>query len=107
MMSQASLVADVLADLRGHFSAEKHYFPKQRDEVITRLLAPLKDAPPDAAVEFVLAGLRTIREESSTWLAHALNHAVASVLRRKLGFTEDQLLEMIGLVSVPHREFPF
>ena len=29
------------------------------------------------------------------------------MLRRKLTFTEDQLLETIGLVSVPHREFPF
>jgi hypothetical protein len=107
MMSQASLVADLLADLRGQFSGENYYFPKQRDEVIARMLAPLKDAPPDAAVEFVLSGLRIIREESSTWFAHALNRAVGGVLRRKLSFTEDQLLEMIGLVSVPHREFPF
>ena len=106
-MAQTALVADVLAGLRGHFSVETYYDAGQLGEILSQALAPLKDAPPEAAVEFALAGLRIVREERSTWFSHALNHAVGVVLRRKLTFTEDQLVEIIGLVSVPHREFPF
>src|SRR5579864_2887475 len=106
-MPETAVVADVLEELRTHFSGEGYYYPKQRDEMVGRATAPLKDAPAEAAVEFVLAGLRIVREEPGSWFAHALNHAVGSVLRRRLVFTEDQLAEIIRLVSVPHREFPF
>ncbi|HEX4592764.1 MAG TPA: hypothetical protein VH157_00745, partial [Bryobacteraceae bacterium] len=70
-------------------------------------MAPPKDAPPEAVVEFILAGLRIVREENNTWRAHELNLAVGTGLRRKLIFSEDQLLEILALVSAPHREFPF
>ena len=106
-MPSTSLVEDVLAELRNHFSGQGYYTPKQRDEILNAAMAPLKDAPPEAAVEFVLTGLRIVREEPSTWFVHALNHGVGNLLRRKLTFTEDQLVEFITLVSVPHREFPF
>ncbi|HEY1340775.1 MAG TPA: DUF4132 domain-containing protein [Bryobacteraceae bacterium] len=67
----------------------------------------LKDASPEAAVEFVLTGLRQMREGERDWAAHTLNSAVSGALRRKLPFTEDQVVEMIELVSVEHSEFPF
>ena len=93
-MSQDSLVAEVLADLRGQFSGKTFYNPKQLDEIVNRAMAPLKDAPPEAAVEFALTGLRIFRDEPPTWFFGALQHGVRSVLRRKLAFTEDQLLEL-------------
>ena len=106
-MTQAAVVADVLDDLRGRFAGQNYYDPTQRDVSINAALAPLQDAPPEVAVDFVLIGLRIVREGPGSWFVHALNHAVGKVLRRKLIFTEDQLVEIIGLVSVPHREFPF
>ena len=106
-MPETAVVADVLADLRTNFSDQTYYDPNQRDEVIAAAIASLKDAPPEVAAEFVLTGLRIVREGPGSWFVHALNHAVGKVLRRKLAFTEDQLLEIIGLVSLPHREFPF
>src|SRR5712671_1050960 len=106
-MPETAVVAGVLADLRTNFSDQTYYDPNQRDEAITAAIASLKDAPSEAPVEFVLTGLRIVREGPGSWFVHALNHAVGKVLRRKLTFTEDQLVEIIGLVSVPHREFPF
>jgi hypothetical protein len=106
-MTATTLVAEVLDNLRTRCSGQAYYDPKQRDESINLAIAPLKDAPPEAVVEFVLTGLRIVREGPGSWFVHALNHAVGKALRRKLTFTEDQLLEIIGLVSVPHREFPF
>src|ERR1700732_897236 len=106
-MPQTALVDGVLADLRGKCSDETYYWPAQRDDILHIVLAPLKDAPPEVAAEFVLTGLRIVREGPGSWFVHALNHAVGKVLRRKLTFTEDQLVEIIGLVSVPHREFSF
>lgn len=67
----------------------------------------LKDATAEEAVEFVLTGLRTVRHKERDWEAHELQSAVGGALRRKLPFTEDQVVEMIQLVSVEHREFPF
>jgi hypothetical protein len=106
-MPQTAVVADILDDLRVRFSHQHYYDPRQRDETISLAIAPIKDTPPDVAVEFILTALRIVCEDQSSWFAHALKHAVGIVLRRKLPFTEDQLLEIIGLVSVPHREFPF
>jgi hypothetical protein len=102
----ATLIEDVIAELRGHFSGKEYYFPEQRDDAINHAIARLKDAPPEVSVEFALTGLRIVREESSTF-GYALNHAVRNVLRRKLAFTEDQLVELITLISVSNREFPF
>jgi hypothetical protein len=106
-MRHTTLVADVLDDLRGRFAGQNYYDPTQRDESINAVLAPLQDAPPEFAVEFVLTGLRVVREGPGSWFVHAVNHAVGKVLRRKPIFAEGQLVEMIELVSVPHREFPF
>jgi hypothetical protein len=102
----ATIIADVLAELRSHFSGQEYYFPQQRDEIINQAIAPLKDAPPEVSAEFALKSLRIVRAESSAF-GYALNHAVRNVLRRKLVFTEDQLIELIKLVSVANREFPF
>jgi hypothetical protein len=46
------------------------------------VMEPARDAPSEAVVEFVLDGLRIVREENNTWRAHHLNLAVASALRR-------------------------
>src|SRR5271166_3669330 len=99
-MPETALIADVLADLRGKCSERTFYLPNGRDELLNSVLAPLKDAPPEVAVEFALTGLRIVCEGPGSWFVNALNHAVGKVLRRKLAFTEDQVLEMIGLVSV-------
>jgi hypothetical protein len=105
-MSPADFVADLLSSVRSQLSGKTVLWPGEREEAAGFALERLKDAPPDVAIEFVLACLRVIRQEE-TWLAHVLNHAAGSVLRRKLPFTEDQVMEMLELVSVPHREFPF
>jgi hypothetical protein len=106
-MPQTSPIEDVLAKLRASSSAQTWYGPGQRDEILNLAMAPLKDATPEVAAEFVLTGLRIVRGEPSTWFVGLLNHGVRNVLRRKLTFTEDQLLEIIGLVSVPNSEFPY
>src|ERR1700676_5718852 len=106
-MTETTIVAAVLDDLRARCSIPAYFDPRQRDESIHAAIAPFKEAPPEVAVEFILTGLRMVREGPGSWFVHALNHAAGKVLRRKLVFTEDQLLEIIALVSVPHREFPF
>ena len=78
----------------------------EADEIRDSALARLKDAPAQAAVEFALSGLRLLRQEQS-WFSHVLNQVVGGVLRRKLSFTEDQVVEMIELVSLPNGAFPF
>jgi len=105
-MSQNDLVAEVLSDLRNQLVGNRHLFMAEADGIRDSALARLKDAPPEAAVEFALSGLRLLRQEQS-WLSHVLNQVVGGVLRRKLSFTEDQVVEMIELVSVPHSSFPF
>lgn len=105
-MSQSDLVAGVISDLRDQLSGKAHLWAEQADEIRDATLARLKDAQPGAAIEFALTGLRLIRQEQS-WFSHVLTQVVASVLRRKLSFTEDQVVEMIELVSVPNSAFPF
>jgi hypothetical protein len=105
-MSQTDLVADVLAEIRRQLSDRTAVWPAEREEIVRSALDRLNDTPPEAAIEFVLTGLRLMREEQ-TFVTHVLHHAVGNVLRRKLQFNEDQVMEMIELVSVEHREFPF
>src|SRR5689334_14971819 len=73
-MSETAVVANVLADLRGRCSGQEFYYPEQRDEIVNGAIAPLKDAPNEAAVAFVLTDLRIVCEEPGSWFAHALNH---------------------------------
>ena len=105
-MSQTDLVAEVLSDLRNQLVGNRHLWTAEADEIRDSALARLKDAPPEAAVEFSLTGLRVIRQEQS-WFSQVLNQVVGAVLRRKLNFMEDQVVEMIELVSVPNSSFPF
>jgi Domain of unknown function (DUF4132) len=105
-MSQADLVAEVLSDLRNQLVGNRHLFMAEADGIRDSALARLKDAPAQAAVEFALSGLRLVRQEQS-WFSQVLNQVVGGVLRRKLSFREDQVVEMIELVSVPHSSFPF
>jgi uncharacterized protein DUF4132 len=105
-MSQTNLVAEVLSDLRNRLVGNGHLWTAEADQIRDSALARLKDAPPETAVEFALTGLRLIRREQS-WFSHVLNQVVGGVLRRKLDFSEDQVVEMIELVSVPHSSFPF
>ncbi len=69
-------------------------------------LERLEDAPPESAAELILTGLRLVRQERS-WESHTLQRELGNALRRKLHFTEDQVVEMIELVSVQYMEFPF
>jgi hypothetical protein len=105
-MPATDFVADLLAGLRNQLPDKPNVWPFESDTALNWALERLKDAPPAAAIEFTLASLRVIRQEQ-TWVAHVLNKAVASVLRRNLPFTEDQAVEMVELVSAPQREFPF
>jgi metallophosphoesterase superfamily enzyme len=42
--SSTALVADVLAELRDHFSGQGYYAPKQRDEILNKLSQILSKA---------------------------------------------------------------
>jgi len=106
-MSQTDFVAAIIADLRAHLPTQISDWFGQRDELFALVMERLKDASPEAAVEFVLTALRLVRQEPRSWLAYALNPAAGKVLRRKLTFTEDQVVEMIEVVSVPNSVFPF
>lgn len=105
-MSPADFVADLMSSVRAHLSGKTYIWPGEREEAAGSVLERLRDAPQEVLIEFTLACLRVIRQEE-TWLAHVLSQAAGNVLRRKLPFTEDQTLEMLELVSVQHREFPF
>lgn len=98
-------MAEVLEEIRGQLAGKTTVWPYEQEQVVRTALDRLKEAPPETAVEFVLAGLRLMREERG-W-AYALNPVAGGVLRRKLTFTEDQVVEMIERVSVEHQEFPF
>jgi hypothetical protein len=104
---QAELVTDVLAEIRHQLSGKTMVYPVERDQVVRAALDRLKGAPPEAAVEFVLVGLRLLRDGGNDWAMHALNSVLGGVLRRKLPFTEDRVVELIELVSVEHQEYPF
>ena len=106
MTAHTEFAAELLADLGRQLSGKTNLWPFELDEILNASLERLKDAPPEAAIEFALSGLRRMRQDQS-WLTHVLNRAVGHVLRRKLNFTEDQAVEMLELVSVEHREFPF
>src|SRR5690242_6760541 len=99
-------VAEVLAGIRSRLSGNT-VWPDERDDAVRAALERLNEAPPETAAEFVLAALRHMREGGRDWATHALNTVVGRVLRRKLPFTEDQVVEMIERVSVKHQEFPF
>jgi hypothetical protein len=105
-MPPTAFVADLLAGVHNQLSGKANIWGES-GEALRSVLERMKEAPDEAAIEFTLASLRVIREEEQTWAAHVLNQATGSVLRRKLPFTEDQVVEMLDLVSVPHREFPF
>ena len=105
-MSQADFVLDVLTDLRNQISNQGYLWAGQRNEVLDSLLAHLRDAPPETVIEFTLTALRLVLQEQG-WLSHVLNQALGTVLRRNLPFTEDQVVEMLELVSVPHQSLPF
>ncbi|HVP46041.1 MAG TPA: DUF4132 domain-containing protein [Bryobacteraceae bacterium] len=105
-MTQTDLVADVLAKIRRQLSGKTTVWPDEQEQVVRSALERLKDAPPEASVEFVLTGLRLMREDRN-WATYALNPVVGGVLRRKLTFSEDQVIEMIERVSVEHQVFPF
>ena len=105
-MIDTNLLTDVLADLRASL-AKQPSWAVPGDDVISAVTERLKTASPDVAADFVITGLRIVREEHRTAFAYVMNKAVGNVLRRKLPFTEDQVTQMIELVSQPHREFPF
>jgi hypothetical protein len=106
-MTQAGVIADVLAELRGQLSGQTYHWPADQEEIVKAAMARLKDIPPEAAVEFTLTSLRIVRDEHQGWPGHVLNKILGNVLRRNLTFTEDQVVEMIELASLPHREFPY
>ena len=105
-MTQTDLVAEILSEIRRQLPGTTMVWPGEMEQMVRSTLKRLEDAPPEAAVEFVLTGLRVMREERS-WATEVLKGAVGGVLRRKLPFTEDQVVEMIERVSVGHQEFPF
>ena len=105
MTSPADLVAEVLADISRQLSGKTQIREFESEAVLQAALERLKDAPPEVAVEFALAGLRAAQPPQA-WMTHVVTQAVGSVLRRKLQFTEDQVVEMIELVSLPHQGIP-
>ena len=106
MTSPTDLVAEVLAEISRQLTGKTQIWEFESEAVLQAALERLKDAPPEVAVEFALAGLRAAQPPQA-WMTHVVTQAVGSVLRRKLQFTEDQVVEMIELVSMPHRVFPF
>ena len=104
---QTEPVTEVLAEIQRQFSGKTIVSPGELDGVVHAALERLKECPPEKAVEFVLAGLRLARNGRRDWPMHALIAVVGGVLRRKLPFTEEQVVEAIALVSVEHQDFPF
>jgi hypothetical protein len=104
-MVQNGLVAELLEEMRGRMP-NQFYRPAYSDEVAKAATDRLKDAPDETAVEFAMACLRLLQQERSA-LSQALQRATSDVLRRKLAFTGEQVLEMIQLVSHTNHSFPY
>ena len=105
-MSATDFVAELLAGVRNQLEGKTNLWDSARGEALGAVLERMKGAPDETAIEFTLASVRVIRDEEQTWVAYVLNQATASVLRRKLPFSEDQAVEMLELASAPRREFP-
>ena len=105
-MAETNLVADVLEQIRRELADQTFLRSENSERAARRALEQLQDAPSGVAIEFAISGLQVIREDR-TWVGRAVHQAVGMVLRCKLDFTEDQVVRMIELVSVEHREFPF
>jgi len=105
--STTDFVADVLGDIRRQLAGRTNLWSLDVEEVRNSALARLEDCAPEAAVEFVLAGLRLLRTEANTWFGAVVNQSVGHVLRRRLSFAEEQVLEMIDLVSVVNQALPY
>src|SRR5690242_20137453 len=99
-------MTDILEDIRRQLAGRNDVWTFEVDEIAGSAAAKLKDLAPEAAVAFAIEALRIIRDDR-TWLAPVLNRCVSHVLRRKLPFTEDDVVEMIRLVSVQYKEFPY
>lgn len=109
-MTPTEFAEDVFAGIRQQLAGRTNIWSAEADEMVQTAAARLKDCPPETAIGFSLAGLRLIRQEQGvreSWFGSIVNQAVGQVLRRKLPFTEDQVVELIDLVSMPHQAFPY
>jgi hypothetical protein len=105
-MSDNAFAAEMIADIRAKLPAKVYFWETERDEVLNQVAGKFQTASNDDLVQFVLACLRIVHNEESH-LAAVANKAASDLLRRKLTFTPDQVREMIELVSVRHRVFPY
>jgi len=106
-MAADTFVAELLEEIRSKLPTDVRSWYWERDQHVAPAVARLKDASNESAVEFILASLRMVHDEPRGMLADVLQKAASEVLRRKLPFTTDQVVEMIGLVSVPNQSFPY
>ena len=84
-------MTDILEDIRRQLAGRNDVWTFEVDEIAGSAAAKLKDLAPEAAVAFAIEALRIIRDDR-TWLAPVLNRCVSHVLRRKLPFTEDDVV---------------
>ncbi len=105
-MAETNLVVDVLEEIRRELADQTFLRAEDGERAARRALEQLQGAPSDVATNFAISGLQVVREDR-TWVGRAVHQAVRMVLRCKLDFTEEQVVRLIELVSVEHREFPF
>lgn len=106
-MLQHNVAEEVIAEIRAKLPEKFYFFETERDALLAEMAGRLKALPDEAAVEFVLASLRIVRQERGGLIAVVLEKAAADMLRRKLPFRPEQVVEMIELVSKEHQAFPF
>lgn len=100
-------MTDVLDEIRQRLAGRTHLWLADVEEAAAAATAHFKDATPEQSMDFVMSGLRVMRAEKGSWVVGAVNRTVTQLLRRKLPFTEGQVVEMLQLVSVPNNVFPF
>jgi hypothetical protein len=108
MMTHLEFVDDVVAEILRQSAERKPIFTGETNEITRFALDRLEQGPASVIVPFILTALRLMRDGQTYSYANCVLHpAVGNLLRRKLTFTETQVLEMIDLVSVQHQPFPY
>ncbi|MBL8230240.1 MAG: DUF4132 domain-containing protein [Bryobacterales bacterium] len=70
-----------------------------------RGMTPPKNASEDELISFVMQGMEAMHEDSFAYLRW--KSPVAQVLRRKLPFTENQVLQLVRWAAKPRHAFPY
>jgi hypothetical protein len=98
-----------IAEVMEEQSRLSGWVPGAEQAAIERLLAPLRTAGPAVQMQFILAATRTLRglPADRSGLAIPVNKAVAQIYRRKLPWTESQIVDLLEAAAAAPQDYPY